>query len=113
MQNVPCPITIVQSENGMPENWMNEFRAIPVTTPGSAIGRTSSSETDSRPKKRKRATAKAAALPSSMAISEETNAALIDSQKAERISSSCSTGPNQRVESPVIGHDCSTDGLKA
>ena len=75
MQKVPWPITIVQSENGMPEIWMNEFRAMPVTTPGSAIGSTSSSDTDSRPKKRKRATANAAALPSRIAISAASEAA--------------------------------------
>ena len=43
--------------------------AMPVTTPGSAIGRMISSETVSRPKNRKRCSARAAIVPSTSAIS--------------------------------------------
>ena len=54
MQNVACPITIVVSENVSPEKLMNEFNAMPVMIPGSAIGSTNRNEIASRPKNRKR-----------------------------------------------------------
>jgi len=66
MQKVEWPITIVQSDGLRPWTGLfvkNEFNAIPVTTPGSAIGRTSRNVIASRPKKRKRLTAVAAARP--------------------------------------------------
>src|SRR4030095_16327005 len=66
-QNVACPITIVESERSRWLNVKNEFSAMPVMMPGSAIGRRSRNETASRPKNRKRAIAKAAAEPSTRA----------------------------------------------
>ena len=76
MQKVAWPMTIVSSERLIPANWNAEFSAMPVMIPGSASGRTSSSETASRPKKRKRCTPKAAAEPSSSAIAVASSARL-------------------------------------
>ncbi|HWF81242.1 MAG TPA: hypothetical protein VN695_11720 [Streptosporangiaceae bacterium] len=50
MQNVACPITIVSVERPMLMKLKNEFSAMPVITPGSAIGRTSRKEIASLPK---------------------------------------------------------------
>jgi hypothetical protein len=40
MQNVACPITIVSVESWMLRKPKNEFSAMPVITPGRAIGST-------------------------------------------------------------------------
>src|SRR3954468_14526165 len=61
-------MTIVHIDTEICPAMKNEFRAIPVTMPGSAIGSTSRNDTASRPKKRKRATPNAAAEPSTSAI---------------------------------------------
>src|SRR5207244_1875593 len=82
MQKVACPITIVQSERSIPPVTKNEFSAIPVMIPGSAIGSTTTNETSSRPKKRKRWTAKAAAVPSRRAMPIAARPALTESQRA-------------------------------
>ena len=52
MQNVACPIMIVQSENGMPATANDDCSAMPVITPGSAIGMTTRNDTELTPKKR-------------------------------------------------------------
>ena len=50
MQNVACAITIVTNPSSQPKIVRNAlFSAIPVTMPGSAIGRITSSDTVSRP----------------------------------------------------------------
>src|ERR1700690_2236654 len=67
-QNVAWPITIVHSDRLMWPAMKAELSAMPVTIPGSAIGRTSRDDTASRPKKRRRATPNAAAEPSTSAI---------------------------------------------
>ena len=41
MQNVAWPTMIVISPNSTPNVWNVELKAMPVTTPGRAIGRTS------------------------------------------------------------------------
>ena len=66
MQKVAWPMTMVQKLNGMSSRPMAERSAMPVTMPGSAIGRTSSSEIASRPKKRGATRAAAASVPSTM-----------------------------------------------
>ena len=81
--------------------------------PGRAIGNTISSEIASRPKKRKRCTAKAAIEPSSIAIVVAISPARTDSHSAWRISALCQVGENQRVESPSSGQLCTFEGLKA
>src|SRR5512132_3294193 len=64
MQKVAWPITIVQTLNEIRKVLIDEFRAIAVTMPGRAIGRTRRKETALRPKNENRCTANAAALPS-------------------------------------------------
>src|SRR2546421_8897782 len=116
MQKVACPITIVQSDglmwwNGLFEK--NELSAIPVTTPGSAIGKTSRKLTASRPKKRKRLTAAAAAVPSTSATNVATPAAFIDRTSASRASWFCQAARNHFVEKPAIGQLWMFDELNA
>src|SRR3954447_22642519 len=113
MQKVAWPITIVQYERLMLQNWKNELSAMPVMIPGSASGSTSSSETDSRPKKRKRCRPNAAAVPSSSATVVATNAALSESQNAWRISWLCHVLENHLVDRPLSGHPCTFEGLNA
>ena len=69
MQNVAWPSTIVQNEKGMSASAKAERSEMPVMMPGSAIGRMRRSEIASRPKKRERATAAAASVPSTSATS--------------------------------------------
>ena len=71
MQKVAWPSTIVQNEKGMSASAKAERSEMPVMMPGSAIGRIRSSEIASRPKKRERATAAAASVPSTSASSVE------------------------------------------
>ncbi len=49
-QNVACPTMIVISPKSIPTVWNVVRRAMPVTTPGSAIGSTKKNEMASRPK---------------------------------------------------------------
>src|SRR3981081_126895 len=113
MQKVACPTTIVSSEKLRLLKLMNEFSAIPVMIPGSAIGSTSTSDTASRPKKRKRSTANAAIVPSTIAIAVASSPARTESQSAWRTSALCHVDENQRVESPDSGQLCTFDGLNA
>src|SRR3989442_7392787 len=105
MQKVEWPITIVQSEG---VRWWtgfcpkNELSAIPVTTPGRAIGRTSRKVIASRPKKRKRLTAVAAAVPSTSATAVATPAALSESLSASRASGLFQAEWNHFVVKPAI-----------
>src|ERR671928_944908 len=116
MQNVAWPITIVQRV-GL-KWWIGllakkELSAIPVTTPGSAIGRTSRKLTASRPKKRKRATAAAAAVPRTSATSVARPAAFSESTSASRASWFSHAARNHFVERPAIGQLWMFDELKA
>src|SRR5919204_4247017 len=116
MQNVAWPITIVQSDGvkwctGLFEK--NELRAIPVTTPGSAIGRTSRNVTASRPKNRNRATAVAAAVPRTRATAVARPAAFSERNSAVRASSSRHAVPNHFVLKPAIGQLWMFDELNA
>src|SRR5437870_8831953 len=113
MQNVAWPTTIGQRDSVTPPVTKNELSAIPVMIPGSAIGRTRTKDTSSRPKKRKRWTAKAAADPSPSAIPVEISPTRTDSQSASRISVFRQACPNQLVENRVIGHDCTFEALNA
>src|SRR4030088_2433197 len=103
MQKVAWPITIVSSENVRLLKLMNEFSAIPVMIPGSAIGSTSTSDTASRPKKRKRSTANAAIVPSTIAIAVASSPARTDSHSAWRTSVLFQVEENQRVDRPGSG----------
>ena len=94
-------------------NVKNELSAIPVMIPGRAIGSTSRNETDSRPKKRKRAMANAAAEPSTSATPVARRPARTESQIASRTSPLRHATPNQCVVKPVIGQLCTFDLLNA
>src|SRR5579872_4581064 len=113
MQKVAWPTTIVSSEKLTPAKVMKEFSAIPVMIPGSAIGSTKMKETASRPKKRKRCTAKAAIEPSASATAVASSPARTDSHRAWRISALCQAEENHFVESPSSGQLCTLEGLKA
>ena len=71
--------------------------AMPVTTPGSAIGRMISSETVSRPKKRNRCSARAAMVPSTSATSVATMATCTDTQTASRAPWECQAACHHSV----------------
>src|SRR5438093_11141382 len=116
MQKVAWPITIVQSDGLRPWTGLfvkKEFNAIPVTTPGSAIGRTSRNVIASRPKKRNRLTAVAAAVPSTSAIVVAIPAAFSDRTRALRASSLCHGAWNHFVLQPAIGQHWRLDELNA
>ena len=72
---------------------------MPVTTPGSAIGRISSSEITSRPKNLLRARAAAANVPSTSAMAVDQAATWKLSVMACQTSSRSQATPNQRVVS--------------
>src|ERR687887_106422 len=115
MQKVACPITIVQSDGSM--WWIglflkNEFSAIAVTTPGSAIGSTNRNVIASRPKNVKRLTA-AAADPRTSAIAVLRPAALSESTSASRASVFCHAVWNHFVLKPAIGQLWMLEELKA
>ena len=82
MQNVACPTTIARRPSGRPVVAKVVLRAIPVTMPGSAIGKITTNDTASRPKKPWRATANAARLPSTRAIPVAPRAARSDVMSA-------------------------------
>ena len=113
MQNVACPTMIVISPKLMPNVWNVELRAMPVTTPGSAIGRTSRKLTDSRPKNEKRWTAMAASVPSTSAMTTAPRAAATEVVKAAMTVSFASASENQRNENPGGGHAMKPLTLKA
>ena len=113
MQKVACPITIVHIETWMWPAMKNELSAMPVTMPGSAIGRTKRNETRSRPKNENRATPNAAIEPSTTATPVATNATRTESQTASRTSWECHATENQCPLKPGIGHDCTFDLLNA
>jgi hypothetical protein len=85
MQKVAWPTTIVVNDRLISWKAKNEFSAIPVMIPGRARGSRITSETTSRPKKRKRCTANAASEPSTIAIAVAIAAARSDSHSASRI----------------------------
>src|ERR687885_150880 len=116
MQNVAWPITIVQSDGskwwtGLLEK--NELSAIPVTTPGSAIGRTRRKLIASRPKKRKRLTAAAAAVPRTSATPVARPAAFSERTSASRASVFSHAPWNHLVVKPGIGQLWMLEELKA
>ena len=76
------------------------FSAIPVTIPGSAIGRMTRNAIASRPKKRYRATASAASVPSSSAIAVAPRAAFSETRSASRTPGLSIAFPNHFVVRP-------------
>src|SRR3989304_5191496 len=100
---VAWPITIVQYENGIPPIEIAERSAIPVMTPGRAIGSTMNSDPASRPKKRRRHTAAAAIVPRMRAMAVAIAATRSDRERAARTSPLFQATPNQPKVSPGGG----------
>ena len=101
MQNVACPMMIVQMLKLMPMG-LRTFKIVawsasPVMIPGSAIGRMTRNEIVSRPKNAERETAIAASVPRTSAMVVAPSAALTDSLSASRTSSSCQATLNHFV----------------
>ena len=87
--------------------------ASPVTIPGSAIGRMTAKVMTSRPKKRYRATASDASVPSTSAIAVAQSAAMTEILSASRTSSLSNATENHFVLQSSIGHACVTCSLNA
>src|SRR5487761_1948070 len=95
---------IVQIESWTPAHWNDELSATPVMMPGSAIGRTSSSEIESRPKNLARWTPNAAIEPSTNAMAVAAKAAFNDKAKAARTAGSFQATLYHEVVQLRIGH---------
>src|SRR6266496_5616407 len=113
MQNVAWPTTIVHSDKLRPLKAKKALSDMPVMIPGSASGSTTRNDTASRPKKRKRCTAKAAAEPSSTAMPVAASPALTDSSSELRTSGLRQVSRNHLSDRPGIGQLWMLDGLKA
>ena len=81
-----------------------ERSAMPVTIPGSAIGRTNRRDIASRPKNFARASAAAASVPRSSASAVDTRATRIDSASASQTSGRPQATANQRNVRPGGGN---------
>src|SRR5262245_5306107 len=104
MQKVAWPSTMVQNENSRSMMLKADLSAMPVMMPGNAIGSTNRSEIASRPKKRARASAAAAQVPSSSANTVATAATLSDKVSAAQISGRAAAMANHRVVRPGGGN---------
>src|SRR4051794_13014930 len=105
MQNVVCPTMTVRIDSDVFVNRKNEASATPVMTPGRMIGRITAKLTSSRPGKRKRAKAKASAVPRTSAMAVATSAIRTDSQAASLGVESWKAVVNHFVEKPGNGHE--------
>src|SRR5579864_2279540 len=94
---------IVHIDKPRPAYTKNEFSAMPVMIPGSASGRIRRNDTDSRPKKRKRAIATAAIEPSTHANAVVIAPTFSDRTSAERASWLCQVTRNQWNVQPGMG----------
>src|ERR1700761_1538701 len=104
MQKVAWPMITVIRLSGMFSTWVKVLeRAMPVTTPGRAIGRITRKEIVSRPKKRLRATAIAAIVPSNRAIAVAATPAFSEVRKASLAPSLLNAWLNQWVVQPGGG----------
>src|SRR5436190_12875434 len=104
MQKVAWPTITVKRLRLTPSTWVKVLlRATPVTMPGRAIGSTTRKEIVSRPKKRWRATAREARVPSRSAIAVAATPALIEVKKASRAASFLNAWENQWVVQPGGG----------
>ena len=114
MQKVAWPTTTVKKPRPTPRNWVKVvFRATPVTMPGRAIGRMTRNEIVSRPKNRKRATAREASEPRISARTVATAATSSEVKKASRAPLLVIASPTQSVVSPGGGHSSALLVLKA
>src|SRR6478672_8493459 len=113
MQKVAWATITVKRERSMPNTWVKVLlSATPVTIPGRAIGRMTMKEIVSRPKKRWRATASEARVPSTSASAVATSATLIEVQNASLAVLSIALGNHSKV-SPGGGHSRILLALKA
>ncbi len=96
-----------------PTVWNVVLRAMPVTTPGSAIGRTRTKLIESRPKNAKRCTAMAASVPSTRAMATAPSAASNEFMNASGMAELARASPNQRRVNPVGGQAMKELSLKA
>ena len=103
MQNVAWPTAIVNAENPMPVVLIVALSAMPVTMPGSAIGRTNRNEIASRPKNAKRWIASAASVPSTIATSVAATPIWSDRTIASTRSLFAKATANQSVVKFAIG----------
>src|SRR5215218_8246354 len=114
MQKVAWPTITVKRLSGTSRTWVKVLEiATPVTIPGRAIGRITRKLIVSRPKKRWRATAREASVPSTMAIDAATAPAFSEVKKASRAGSSLNAWLNQWVVKPGGGHSSILLELKA
>ena len=91
----------------------NEFRAIPVMIPGSAIGRTNTNETASCPKNAMTGQREGRQRAEGERDGCCRRPALTESQSASRTSSSCHAAVNHFVVKPGIGQLWMFDELNA
>src|SRR3972149_8275531 len=103
MQKVAWPMMIVQKLKGICIRPRAERRAMAVTMPGSANGRTRRKESESRPKKRLRETAAAARDPNTTAIRVATSATLTERNRAAQTSLRPQATANHAVVKPGRG----------
>ena len=95
---------MVQKENGISARLKAERSAMPVMMPGSAIGRMTSSDIVSRPKKRVCETAAAQSVPSTRAMAVEAAATRSDRPSASHTSGRFHVTPSHFSVRPGGGH---------
>src|SRR5512143_3961531 len=94
---------IVQVLKGMPRILTADWRAMPVTIPGKAIGSTTKNEMASRPKNLKRETASANNVPKNKAMAVAAIATTTDKTNESRKPWLPAVMPNQSVVKPGGG----------
>jgi hypothetical protein len=104
MQNVVCPIAIVQNPGAMSARWNAELSAMPVTMPGRAIGRMKPIAIRSLPRNVLRASASAASVPSTTAARVAPSATSADNISASSTSGRVNACENQRAVTPFGGN---------
>src|SRR4051812_27158391 len=104
MQNVAWPATMVQNDGSMAPSFMAASSAMPVTMPGNAIGSANRTVSESLPKKRARASANAASVPSSTASIVAHAATRTDNHMAGQMSERANAAPNHLSVSPGGGN---------
>jgi hypothetical protein len=112
MQKVAWPATIVHRDRGTPRKRKADWRAMPVTIPGRAIGSTTSRDSVSRPKKRWRWTANESRVPRTRATRVAPAAAFTEVQRAARAPGLPQARPHQSAVKPSGGQAATRAGLK-
>src|SRR5450631_3764320 len=116
MQKVAWPSTTVSRPNEMPSGFSTvrnaEFSAMPVTIPGSAIGRMTTRLSESRPNQRKSTSATENIEPSTIAIAVAPSPALTLVSTALRTPSLMSALCHHDNVQPRGGHEKTLETLK-